>query len=189
MGVLPPVKPKRIGVGVRLPCQKSSWRRCATGFSPICTCTVWRRRLFGWYVRLLTADVLFRWTSVQCRPGQDEGVSPPAAQVVPVRGRTVGVALRLAPPTHDAGPAGAGFGVDMRHQSTSSDRPTVRARRDQGQTLAVGLCTNPANLWTTSCWSPWPGVRFEDVEEPLDRRVPDPGRTLAGPLVTRSKGR
>ncbi|GHJ60747.1 hypothetical protein NOK12_32650 [Nocardioides sp. OK12] len=103
-------------------------------------------------------------------PAWSEGVSPAAAQVVPVRGRTVGVALRLAPPTHDAGPAGTGFGVDMRHQSTSSDRPTVRAGRDQGQTGALYLWSSPANLWTTSCWCPARGDRFDALGDPLGVR-------------------
>jgi hypothetical protein len=85
-------------------------------------CTLCRRRLFGWYVRLLTS---FSFGGVQGRPPRWDQQC----------------AFRLAPPTHGASEPS----VDMRHRSTPGDRPTVRAALRQGQTTATGTLGGPVD--------------------------------------------
>lgn len=89
-------------------------------------CTLWRRRLFGWYVRLLTSSL--RWCS--------GAVTPAVSQITRwsdgagAKPRGFG---RHRPPTRGSGPQGQNWSVDMRHPSTPGDRGTVRAASPRRQ--------------------------------------------------------
>jgi hypothetical protein len=114
--------------------------------------TLCRRRLFGWYVRLLTS---FSFDGLQ-------GMH---------RAQISGVPHRLAPLTHDGqGPCSWTCGTG-RHQvvaslPTSSDRPTVRAGFRAGQTAADGPF---ASLWMKPCRRRCDLVTFAPTELPRHR--------------------
>lgn len=89
-------------------------------------CTLWRRRLFGWYVRLLTSSLRF------C-----SGAVTPAVSQITRWSDGAGAKLRgfgrHRPPTRGTGRLGQISSVDMRHPSTPGDRGTVRAASPRRQ--------------------------------------------------------
>src|SRR4051794_18887397 len=127
-------------------------------------CVLARRRLFGWYVRLLT-----RVPSVvrvlACRPAT-VGSTVIHCALHSGSNRSAGTARPRSSPLRSDDP------VDMRRRSTlvptTGDRPTVRGAGQQGQTTAdrpdrpLG---RPARddrhgLWTTGCPERSAGVTF-----------------------------
>ncbi len=130
-------------------------------------CTLWRRRLFGWYVRLLTSFSPSWFRAVT--PGR-------SGSAVPLVGRVRRLSAGTAHPRTT--PGGDYSFVDMRHPSTPGDRATVRAGDPQGQT-SVGRprplgARSSSSLWMTACRSPARLVTFTRTEVPRHpRRPPD----------------
>jgi hypothetical protein len=169
-------------------------------------CTLWRRRLFGWYVRLLTASL--RW--VQGRSRRHSGPVRPMARTGAARsGRCCGF-NRHRPPTLPDSPAGGptAWTCGTRRYRVTEKRYARLIRQVKSPTSARG--TGPAraapsgrrmwksgshltprgpgpqrfrNLWIAPCSSAPPGVMFGPrrvsprSSRPFPAAVPSPGAT------------